>query len=170
MDRILDAARNPTPRNTLVVEGVAGAGKTALLRDAARLFERGGTGKAVFFPEPWTAGSEGNALQGMASTAFGSGVDVFADAGPGASPRWSGFAGRYGHRTAQSRPLLVLVDEAHGFAADASDLLRKLHAQSEVPFTLVCAGSRVASAAPCRYLVKADNVHSSAANPSAFGG
>lgn len=160
---ILRRSINPLPGNTIVVQGAPGAGKTALLREAATQFSDSG-GRALFYESPWRKEGEVHVLRNLAVASFKTDPGVFATTnvsskstqgklfGIGGSltkteqktpielADWTAFLNQYGNSAAKARPVLILIDESQNFEKDAGELPRHLHTQSVFPFTLVCGG------------------------------
>ena len=163
LDKILTRAAKGLSGNTIIVQGAPGAGKTSLLREAARRFEAAG-GRALFYGSPWSKGAEGGVIQDIALAALDVEADVFAttrtsavsargtvgavggtvtksaQSPPIAVPHWTDFARRFADRAPDCRPVLILADESQNFADDAGELVQALHTQAEFPITLACGG------------------------------
>ena len=160
---LVGAPSRPVAGNTVVVQGAPGAGKTALLREAARRYEAM-EGRTLFFADPWGRDEEPGVLQAIAEAAFGPSAGSFtstttstrtakgsvgavggtiakAEQEPPVSlASWVDLSNRYAVDSPQAHPTLILVDESQNFAPDAGRLLRSLHTQADFPFTLVCGG------------------------------
>ena len=163
LDHILVNASHPDAGNTVVVQGAPGAGKTSLLREAAARFDTAG-GRALFYGTPWSKDGERDVMRDIAIAAWDLDPGIFSAteqsakigkatvAGVGGSmtrtvrmppvelTRWTAFARRYRDMAAESRMVMVLVDESQNLDEDAGELIHALHAQSDFPFTLVCGG------------------------------
>lgn len=163
LDHILVNARHPAAGNTMVVQGAPGAGKTSLLREAAKRFREAG-GQALLYDAPWSKDGEDDVIRDIAVAALGLDPGVFsttersaktakgAIVGVGGSvtktvqtppvelTRWTAFVRRYREVARDSRNVLVLVDESQNLDDDAGELIHALHTQSDFPFTLVCGG------------------------------
>lgn len=160
---ILRRSADPMPGNTIVVQGAPGAGKTALLREAAARFSASDR-QALLYESPWKKAGEVNVLRKLSIASFGTDPSVFTTTetssrsaqgklfGIGGSLTkteqktpiefrdWTDFLDRHEGLAHKARPVLVLVDESQNFENDAGELLAQLHTQSVFPFTLVCAG------------------------------
>lgn len=151
--------------STVVIQGAPGAGKSALLDEAARRFEAAGADrKAIYMGTPWKRAGESLVLERLAREAFAEPEDSFRATqtlAKGASvsakvatgtrsqtvarppvdlPDWVGFENRYADRAQEAARTLILVDECQVFENDAGSLLRALHTQNRFPFLLVCGG------------------------------
>ena len=161
---LVGAPDRPVAGNTIIVQGAPGAGKTALLREAARRYEQMEGRRALFLGDPWEKDEERSTLQAIAQKAFGLATGAFASTTastktakgsvgaiggslsrteqtpPVELASWGDLVNRFGGHGVEAHPTLILVDESQNFSPDAGRLLRSLHAQQHFPFTLVCGG------------------------------
>ena len=132
--------------STVVIQGAPGAGKSALLDEAARRFEAAGADrKATYLGTPWKRAGESLVLERLAREAFAEPEGSFRTTRTVATPPvelpdWVGFENRYASRAQEAARTLILVDECQTFENDAGSLLRALHTQNQFPFLLVCGG------------------------------
>ena len=158
-------AQSGSAGSTVVIQGAPGAGKSALLDEAARRFEAAGADrKATYLGTPWKRAGESLVLERIAREAFAEpegsfrttrtlakGASVSAKVATGTRsrtvatppvelPDWVGFENRYASRAQEAARTLILVDECQTFENDAGSLLRALHTQNQFPFLLVCGG------------------------------
>ena len=168
LDVILSRAEHAQSRgagSTIVIQGAPGAGKSALLDEAARRFVAAGADrKAIYLGTPWKRAGESLVLERLAREAFGepegslrttqtvaktaslsatvaTGTRSQTVATPPVDlPDWVGFENRFANRTQEAARTLLLVDECQTFEDDAGSLLRALHTENQFPFLLVCGG------------------------------
>ena len=158
-------AQSGAAGSTVVIQGAPGAGKSALLDEAARRFEAAGADrKAIYMGAPWKRAGESLVLERLAREAFAEdegsfrttqtlakGASVSAKVANGtrsqtvATPTveladWVGYENRYAGRAREAARTVILVDECQTFEKDAGSLLRALHTQNQFPFLLVCGG------------------------------
>ena len=153
---------------TVVLQGAPGAGKTALLREAAKRFDEFDEGapnqQAIFMPTPWTRDDEPAVLEQLAGAMFDEAPDSFrttetttrsgAVSGGVAKANLSsatqrrpvtlsgfpGFRNHYGHLASDARRVLLLIDEGQRLQRDASQLVYQLHGQEDLPVLMVFGG------------------------------
>lgn len=153
---------------TLLIQGAPGAGKTALIREAARRLEERGL-KAITQPDVPSAAKVRTLYETLATALAGADPDLFrtttrTDAGIKAAPAGLGAGGSRGKtftapviddpdhiaalgRGEDWRPhkgAVLFIDEVQNIPSDpeapASRLARALHTQSSIPALLICSG------------------------------
>ena len=150
---------------TLLIQGAPGAGKTALIREAARRLEERGL-KAITQPDVPSAAKVRTLYETLATALAGAGPDLFrttarTDAGIKAAPAGLGSRGktvtapviddpdhvaalRRGEDWGPHKGAVLFIDEVQNIHSDpeapASRLARALHTQSSMPALLICSG------------------------------